>query len=135
MHFTPKNKTAAYSVALKKLRHGIQNKRRGLLIYGVILLYDNARPHAARMIQDLIESFDWELMNLLPSALAPSDFHIFLYFKYFLSDQCFNDDEKGEDTLTYQLTSQAAILYDACTQNLLSRHDKSLNVLGDFSKK
>lgn len=107
-----------------------------MFIYGVILLYGNARPHAAHMVQDLIESFGWGLsMNLPSSALAPSDFYIFLYFKYFLSDQCFDDDEEGKDTLTYQLISQAATFYNPFIQNLLSRYDKSLNVLGDFSEK
>uniref|UniRef100_A0A1B6DMM9 Mariner Mos1 transposase n=1 Tax=Clastoptera arizonana TaxID=38151 RepID=A0A1B6DMM9_9HEMI len=37
----------AYCETLKKLRWAIQNRRRGLLSDGVILLHDNARPHAA----------------------------------------------------------------------------------------
>jgi hypothetical protein len=32
---------------LRKLRRAIQNKRRSLLSYGVLLLHDNARPHTA----------------------------------------------------------------------------------------
>ncbi|GBM15323.1 hypothetical protein AVEN_210950-1 [Araneus ventricosus] len=36
-----------YCRMLKKLKRAIQNKRRGLLSSGVVLLHDNARPHTA----------------------------------------------------------------------------------------
>ncbi|GFV43893.1 histone-lysine N-methyltransferase SETMAR [Trichonephila clavipes] len=38
---------AAYCATLTKLRRTIQNKRRGLLMSGVLLLHDNARHHSA----------------------------------------------------------------------------------------
>ncbi|GFT46573.1 histone-lysine N-methyltransferase SETMAR [Trichonephila clavipes] len=38
---------AAYCATLTKLRRVIQNKRRGLLMSGVLLLHDNARHHSA----------------------------------------------------------------------------------------
>ncbi|GFV62110.1 histone-lysine N-methyltransferase SETMAR [Trichonephila clavipes] len=38
---------AAYCATLTKLRQTIQNKRRGLLMSGVLLLHDNARHHSA----------------------------------------------------------------------------------------
>jgi hypothetical protein len=34
-----------YCKTQKKLRRAIQNKRRGMLTYGVVLIQDNARPH------------------------------------------------------------------------------------------
>ncbi|GBM24878.1 hypothetical protein AVEN_221690-1 [Araneus ventricosus] len=36
-----------YCRTLKKLKRAIQNKRRGLLSSGVVLLHDNSRPHTA----------------------------------------------------------------------------------------
>jgi hypothetical protein len=36
-----------YCETLKKLRRAIQNKRRGMLTYGVVLLHDNACPDTA----------------------------------------------------------------------------------------
>ena len=36
-----------YCETLKKLRRAIENKRRGMLMSGVVLLHDNARPHTA----------------------------------------------------------------------------------------
>jgi hypothetical protein len=36
-----------YCETLKKLQRAIQNKRRGMLTSGVVLLHDNMRPHMA----------------------------------------------------------------------------------------
>ena len=46
-----------------KLRRAIQNKRRGMLSGGVVLLHDNARPHLARQSTHLLQEFSWELFN------------------------------------------------------------------------
>jgi len=51
--------SAVYCETLKKLRHAIQNKRRGMLCATILLLHDNARPHSAAQTQDLITSFRW----------------------------------------------------------------------------
>jgi hypothetical protein len=45
----------------KKLRRAIQNKRRGMLISGVVLLHDNVCPHTAACTQALLAHFNWEL--------------------------------------------------------------------------
>jgi hypothetical protein len=41
----------------KKLRRAIQNRRRGMLSRGVVMIHDNARQHTAATIQDLIVTF------------------------------------------------------------------------------
>ncbi|GFS54199.1 histone-lysine N-methyltransferase SETMAR [Trichonephila clavipes] len=70
---------AAYCTTLTKLRCAIQNKRRGLLTSGFLLLHDNARPHSAINTQNLIRSFRWEQIDHPPYSpvLAKSDFHLF----------------------------------------------------------
>ncbi|GFW36255.1 uncharacterized protein TNCV_4931171 [Trichonephila clavipes] len=70
---------AAYCATLIKLRRAKQNKRHGLLMSGVLLLHDNARPHSAINTQNLIRSFGWEQIDQPPYSpdLAPSDFHLF----------------------------------------------------------
>jgi hypothetical protein len=55
-----------YCDTLKKLRRAIQNKRRGMLSRGVVMLHDNARPHNAAATQDLIATFGWEQPDHLP---------------------------------------------------------------------
>jgi hypothetical protein len=41
---------------LQKLRRAIQNKRRGMLSRGVVMIRDNARPHTAAAKQNLNNS-------------------------------------------------------------------------------
>jgi hypothetical protein len=43
-----------YCDTLQRLRSAVQNKRRGLLSSGVVLLHDNARPHTARLTTALL---------------------------------------------------------------------------------
>jgi len=66
--FAPRHKinSAVYCETLKKLRHAIQNKRRGMLSATILLLHDNARPHYVAQTQDLITSFMWEQMDPPP---------------------------------------------------------------------
>jgi hypothetical protein len=42
---------------LKRLRQAIQSTRRGMLTRGVCILHDNARPHTARVTQELLQIF------------------------------------------------------------------------------
>ncbi|KAJ4435712.1 hypothetical protein ANN_18328 [Periplaneta americana] len=99
IEFLPRGETInrdTYCQTLKKLHRAIQNKRRGMLTDGVVLLHDNARPHTARDIQNLISKFGWEQIDYPPYSpdLAPSDFHLFLHLKKFLSGQRFDGDDE-----------------------------------------
>jgi hypothetical protein len=50
VEFLPQGTTinaGVYCDTLKELRRVIQNKRRGMLGRGVVMLHDNARPHTA----------------------------------------------------------------------------------------
>jgi hypothetical protein len=50
VEFMPQGTTMnaeSYFATLMRLRYAIQNRRRGILSSGVMLLHDNARPHAA----------------------------------------------------------------------------------------
>jgi hypothetical protein len=44
----------------------IQNKRRGMLTSGVVLLHDNARPHTAARTRAQLKHFNWELFDHPP---------------------------------------------------------------------
>jgi hypothetical protein len=50
---------------LKKLRRAIQNKRRGMLSRGVVMIHDNARPPHC-----LITTFGWEQFDHPPPPSA-----------------------------------------------------------------
>ncbi|PNF25373.1 hypothetical protein B7P43_G10916 [Cryptotermes secundus] len=66
-----------------------KNKRSGMLSAGIVFLHNNARPHTARWTSSLLQEFSWELYNHPPYSpdLTPSDFHLFLHLKKFLSGE------------------------------------------------
>jgi hypothetical protein len=65
----------SYCATLRRLRYAIQNRRRGILSSGVMLLHDNARQHAAARTQAMLQEFGWEVSE--HPDLASSDFHLF----------------------------------------------------------
>jgi hypothetical protein len=79
---------------LKKLCRTIQNKRRGMLTSGVVLLHDN--PHTAARMRGLPKHFNWELFDHSPYSpdLTLSNYHLFTYLKNWLGSQHFNNNEK-----------------------------------------
>lgn len=139
--FLPRGETVnadRYIETLRKLRRAIQNKRRGLLTAGVVLLHDNARPHTARRTTAVLREFGWELFDHPPYSpdLAPSDFHVFLKLKKFLSSgERFGNDEELQTSVTRWFHSQAAQFYDTGIQKLIPRYDKCLNSGGDYVEK
>lgn len=104
--FLPRGETVnadRYYETLRKLRRAIQNKRRGILRAGVVLIHDNARPHTARHTTTVLQQFGWELFDHPPYSpdLAPSYFHLFLHLKKFLSSgQHFHYDEELKTNVT-----------------------------------
>jgi hypothetical protein len=52
-----------------------------MLTYGVVLLHDNALPHAAVHKGALLEHFNLELFDhhTYSPDLSPSDYHLFTY--------------------------------------------------------
>jgi transposase len=104
----------------KKLRRAIQNKRRGMLIYGVVLLHDNAFPHTAARTRALMEHFNWELSDYPPYSPdpVPSDYHLLTYQKNWLRSQYFNINEELMEGVKTWLSSQAACFFDTKLRGL-----------------
>jgi hypothetical protein len=75
VEFMPRGTTInakSYCATLRRLRYAIQNRRRGILSSGMMLLHDNAYPHAAARMQAMLQEFGWEVFER--PDLAPSDF-------------------------------------------------------------
>jgi transposase len=123
-----------YCETLNKLRRSIQKKRLGMLTKGVVLLHDNARPHAAARTTVLIKVFNWEIFDHPPysSDLAPSDYHIFTKMKVWLATQRFHTNEELIDGVNNWLHNLAAPFFDEGLQKLVSRYEKCLNVDGNY---
>ncbi|GFS84174.1 mariner Mos1 transposase [Trichonephila clavipes] len=117
MNFMPQGTTfnsGVYCTILRKLRRALQNKRRGMLSKGVLLLHDNARPHTSRTTQKLIKSIGWTVLDHAPYIpdLAPRDFHLFRYLKHSLSGKCFSDNEEVKAAVNSWLSNQATDFFE-----------------------
>ena len=125
-----------YCETLKKLRRAIQNKRRGMLSRGIVLIHDNARPHTATATQELLTTFKWEQFDHPPYSpdLAPSDYHLFQHLKSFLGGQRFHDDEVKE-YVSMWLKSQAANFFNDGICRLAPRYQKCLDNGGNYVEK
>jgi hypothetical protein len=121
----------------KNLGSAIQNKRRGMLTYGVVLLHDNARPYTAARTWELLVHFNWELFGYPPCCadLTSSDYRLCTYVKNWIWSQPFNNNVELMEGAKTWLSSQAADFFDTGTQNFCPRYDKCLNSGGGYVEK
>jgi hypothetical protein len=91
----------SYCATLRRLRYAIQNRRLCLLLCGVMLLHDNARPHAAARTQAMLQECVWEVFEhpAYSPDFAPSEFHLFPRLKEFLGGRRFKSDETMKDAV------------------------------------
>jgi hypothetical protein len=110
-----------YCKTLKKLHMAIQNKRCGMLTYGVVLLHDNVHLHTAARTQALLEHFNWESSDHSPYRpdLTPSDYHLFIYLRNWLGWQYFNNNKELMEGVKSWLSSQVADFFDTGIQELI----------------
>jgi transposase len=85
-----------------------------MLTKGVVLLHDNARPHAMARANALIKIFNSEIFDHTPYSpdLAPSDYHLFTKMKVWLATQHFHTNEKPMDGVNNWLHNLAAPFFD-----------------------
>jgi histone-lysine N-methyltransferase SETMAR len=97
--------------------------RRGTLTKGVVLLYDNVRPHTAVRTNALIKLFNWEIFDHPPysSDLAPIDYHLFTKMKVWLATQRFHTNEDLVDGVNNWLHNLATTFFDEGLQKLVSQ--------------
>ncbi|UYV75847.1 hypothetical protein LAZ67_13001551 [Cordylochernes scorpioides] len=135
--YLPPNTTvnaARYCEVLTKLRAAIKRKCSGLLSRKVLLVHDNARPHATRTTQTLLENFKWEIFThptYFPD-LAPSDFHLFPALKLHLGGKHFANDDEVQAEANHWLRRQDTAWYNSGIKRLLQRYQKCLDRNGDY---
>jgi len=92
-----------YSQQLQRLNEVLLQKRPVLANQkGVILLHDNSRPHVAKLTEQKIEQFGWELLAHPPWSpdLGPSDYHLFRSLLHHLCNKHYEDfDELKSDLI------------------------------------
>jgi len=100
VEFMPKGYTInaeEYYNTQKKLRRNIQDRRKGMLSCGILLLHDKGRPHTEWITQELLTSFRWEIVNHPPYSF--SDFNLFTKFKEFLGRKRHSNDDEVKQTV------------------------------------
>ncbi|GBM80403.1 Histone-lysine N-methyltransferase SETMAR [Araneus ventricosus] len=105
-----------------------------VLISGVVLIHENARPHSAVVIQQLLEQIKWDVSrhSTYSPDLATSDFHIFPELKNWLGGQSFQKNEEIQSKVKANLTSMAVTFYEEGIGDLVYRYNKCLNLHGDY---
>ena len=132
-----KQSTPKDTVRLTKLRRAIQNKRRGRLTKGVVLLHDNARVHVSRQTTAKLEEFGWDIFGHPPYSpdLAPSDYHMFPALKKHLGRQKFASDEEVVEAVDKWLKEVAGEWYNTGITKLVDRMKKVTERQGDYVEK
>jgi len=83
---------ARYVQTLHKLLRALRDKCPGR---NIIILHDNARPHAAHLTSEAIAKMGWEVLPHPSNGpdLAPSDYHLFGFVKDQLCLQLYETTE------------------------------------------
>jgi hypothetical protein len=83
IHATRDHNSVSALWSTRKLRRATQNKPHAMLISGVIILHDNARPYTSNAAgtRTMLGNFNWELFDHPPYSadLAQSDYHLYTY--------------------------------------------------------
>jgi len=126
-----------YHDTLLRLRKAIQTKRPGKLSRTVVLLHNNATPHKARKIQDLLRSFKWDVFPHPAHSpdLAPSDFHLFAHLHRWLGGRRFATNDDVSAGVREYFASLDAQFYASGISKLLYRYEKCLARQGDYVEK
>jgi hypothetical protein len=73
--------TAGYYATFwrKKLRQNIRENRTQLLESGALILHDNARPHIAQSVKDVMADYKWEILPhpAYSPDMSPPDYDLF----------------------------------------------------------
>ena len=119
---------------LKVLRRAIKSNRPGILSNGIMLLYDNARPHTANLVRDKLQRFGWETLKLPPynSDLSPCDFHIFGDLKKGIRGCRFHSDKEVHEWVRLWIHQRPTSFYKTGIDRLFSQWDKYINTSGNY---
>lgn len=128
---------ASYATTLRNLREAIKGKRRGKLTAGVLLLHDNAPVHKARVAKAAVRECGFEEITHPPYSpdLAPSDYYLFPNLKKHLRGKRFSDDEELKVAINTYFEEKPEEYFLQGLEKLISRSNKCIEVLGDYTEK
>jgi hypothetical protein len=84
------------------LRPKIRPERSAMFAAGVLILHDNARPHASGAVSEILEKYGWQVLHHLPYSpdMSPPDFDLFPKSKKPLRGKCFISIEEVSNEVT-----------------------------------
>lgn len=138
--FMPKGTTinsAAYCATLKRLRKALKDRRPGKLTRKIVLIHDNATPHSARVTQDLLKKFKWDVWEHPPYSpdLSPCDFHVFGPMKQDLAAERYTNDEEVKTATLQWCKKVGREFFDRGIRKLVPRYEKCRQKFGDYVEK
>lgn len=113
-----------YAEQLDRVQNALIAKQPGLVNRKkVLLLHDNARPHTAIIVQQKIQSLDWELLPHPPYSpdIAPSDYYLFRSLQNNLTNMNFNNEDHVRAHIQSFFDSKPRAFYSAGIAKLPSK--------------
>lgn len=127
--------TVTADLYIQQLSHVDQALRRqGVDTTTTKLLHDNARPHTAKITQQKIEEFGWEVLPYAPYSpdLAPSDYHLFRSMQHALEEKKFKNREEVQIWVSGYFESKPAEFFANGIQSLRGRWRKVIDNNGNY---
>ncbi|PNF42241.1 hypothetical protein B7P43_G05501, partial [Cryptotermes secundus] len=121
---------ARYVHTLHKLHRALRDKRPGR---NMIILHDNAHPHAARLTLEAIAKMGWEVLPhpSYSTDLAPFDYHVFRFVKDQLHGQRSETREAIQKAVHQCLWMDGTKFYRRGIFKLPERWEKCVQRSGD----
>jgi len=84
------------------LRPKIRQKKSAIFATGVLILQDNARPHASGAVSEILEKYGWQVPPHPPYSpdMSPTDFDLFPELKKPLRGKRFRSIEEVSNAVT-----------------------------------
>lgn len=119
-----------YANILRQLGEAIEEKRRGKLSNGVLLLHHDAPVHSARISKAaaLESGFESITHPLYSPDLTPSDFFLFPNLKKDLRGNRFSDDEALKAAVQEHFDTQDEKYFYEGLKKIIDRSNKCINV-------
>lgn len=136
-HYVPKNKTINgqyFKEICRQMIYQVKKKRPDLFEKGIILHMDNAPPHRAYVVKELMANHNIELLPHPPYSpdTAPSDFFVFPRLKKDLRGHRFSCENELQKFCDGSLRTMAKNGLKDAFLSLVKRWGKLINVEGEY---
>jgi hypothetical protein len=123
-----------YCDTLQNLRRAIKHKRPEKLSRGVLMLHDNAHPHAAHATWDTLRRFGWSVLDhpAYSPDISPCDSHVFGPLKKTMKGRKFNSDGAVLEAVVQWFIQKPLPFFAESITKLVQCWDKCLNSCGQY---